>query len=34
MKSLNKNWFAITMTAIVFGLLGYLLGVQNSQSKS
>jgi len=30
MKSLNKNWFLITMTAIVFGLLGYLLGVQNS----
>ena len=30
MKSLNKNWFLITMTAIVFALLGYLLGVQNS----
>ena len=31
MKSLNKNWFLITMTAVVFGLLGYLLGNQNSQ---
>ena len=30
MKSLNKNWFLITMTSIVFGLLGYLLGIQNS----
>ena len=30
MKSLNKNWFLVTITAIVFGLLGYLLGVQNS----
>ena len=29
MKSINKNWFLITITAIVFGLLGYLLGVQN-----
>ena len=33
MKSLNKNWFLITMTAVVFGLLGYLLGNQNSQKR-
>lgn len=26
MKSLNENWFAFTLVAIVFGLLGFLLG--------
>ena len=30
METLNKNWFAFTLIAIVFGLLGYLLGQQNS----
>ena len=30
METLNKNWFAFTLIAIVFGLLGYLLGKQNS----
>ena len=33
MKTLNDNWFVITLTAVVFGLLGYLLGAQNN-SKS
>lgn len=33
MKTLNDNWFAITLTAVVFGLLGYLFGTQNN-SKS
>ena len=26
MKSLNENWFAITLVAVIFGLLGYLIG--------
>ncbi|NQW28137.1 MAG: hypothetical protein HQ474_09525 [Flammeovirgaceae bacterium] len=30
MKSLNENWFLITLTSVVFGLLGYLLGPQNN----
>ena len=30
METLNKNWFAFTLIAIVFGLLGYLLGQQSS----
>ena len=29
METLNKNWFAFTLIAIVFGLLGYLLGQQS-----
>lgn len=33
MKTLNDNWFVINLTAVVFGLLGYLLGAQNN-SKS
>ena len=33
MKTLNDNWFVITLTGVVFGLLGYLLGAQNN-SKS
>ena len=33
MKTLNDNWFAITLTAVIFGILGYLLGAQKS-SKS
>ncbi|MBO6794591.1 MAG: hypothetical protein JJ895_11820 [Balneolaceae bacterium] len=32
METLNKNWFAFTLCAIVFGLIGYLLGSQNSHS--
>ena len=32
METLNKNWFAFTLVAIVFGLLGYLLGQQNNSS--
>lgn len=30
MKSLNENWFIITLTAVVFGLLGFLIGRQNN----
>ena len=28
MENLNKNWFLITLTAVIFGLLGFLLGRQ------
>ncbi|MBK78383.1 MAG: hypothetical protein CMC88_04695 [Flavobacteriaceae bacterium] len=28
MKQLNENWFGITLLAVVFGLLGFLLGKQ------
>ena len=32
MESLNKNWFAITLTAVVFmELFGFLLGRQGKQ---
>ena len=31
MESLNKNQFAITLTAVVFGILGFLLGRQGKQ---
>lgn len=34
MESLNKNWFIITLTAVIFGLLGFSLGRQNSQHPS
>ena len=26
MKSLNENWFAFTLVAVIFGLLGFLIG--------
>ena len=29
METLNKNWFAFTLIAIIFGCIGYLLGNQN-----
>jgi hypothetical protein len=32
MKTLNDNWFVITLIAVVFGLLGYLLGAQNNSN--
>lgn len=28
METLNKNWFAFTLVAVIFGLLGFLLGRQ------
>jgi len=31
METLNKNWFIITLTAVVFGILGFLLGRQGKQ---
>ena len=34
METLNKNWFAITLTAVVFGLLGFLLGKQGKKHHS
>ncbi len=30
METLNKNWFGITLLAVVFGLLGFLLGKQQN----
>lgn len=32
METLNKNWFAFTLCAVVFGILGYLLGQQNAHN--
>ena len=32
MESLNKNWFAFTLVAVIFGLLGYLLGQQGHKN--
>ncbi|MEY2963319.1 MAG: hypothetical protein RL754_580 [Bacteroidota bacterium] len=26
MKTLNENWFAFTLIAVIFGLIGFLLG--------
>ena len=31
MKQLNENWFGITLLAVVFGLLGFLLGKQQNK---
>ena len=31
MKSLNENWFPITLIAVVFGLIGYLIGTNSSK---
>ena len=31
MKSLNENWFPITLIAVVFGLIGYLIGSNSSK---
>ena len=33
METLNKNWFTITLTAVVFGLLGFILGRQCNQKQ-
>ena len=30
MKSLNENWFVVTLIAAIFGVLGYLLGSRNT----
>ena len=30
METLNKNWFAFTLIAVIFGCIGYLLGNQNN----
>lgn len=32
METLNKNWFAFTLCAVVFGLLGFILGKQSAHS--
>ena len=29
METLNKNWFAFTLIAVIFGCIGFLLGNQN-----
>ena len=31
MKSLNENWFPITLITVVFGLIGYLIGTNSSK---
>ena len=31
METLNKNWFAFTLIAIIFGLLGFIIGRQEKQ---
>ena len=31
METLNKNWFAFTLIAIIFGLLGFIIGRQGKQ---
>ena len=31
METLNKNWFAITLIAVIFGLLGFLIGKQGDK---
>jgi len=34
MDSLNKNWFAITLIAVVFGIFGFLIGNQGGVEHS
>ena len=31
MKSLNENWFPVTLIAVIFGLIGYLIGTNSSK---
>jgi len=31
MKSLNENWFSITLIAVIFGSIGYLVGSNSSK---
>jgi hypothetical protein len=31
METLNKNWFTITLVAVIFGLLGFLIGKQGNK---
>ena len=33
MKNINENWFIITLTAVVFGLIGYLFGKQRQKNQ-
>ena len=33
MKNINENWFIITLTAVVFGLIGYLFGKQSQKNQ-
>lgn len=33
METLNKNWFAFTLVAVIFGLFGFLLGRQPNSPK-
>lgn len=32
MEALNKNWFAFTLVAVIFGSIGYLLGKQSKMN--
>jgi len=31
METLNKNWFTITLIAVIFGILGFLIGRQGNK---
>ena len=31
METLNKNWFTITLIAVIFGILGFLIGKQGNK---
>ena len=32
MKQLNENWFSITLIAVIFGLLGFLIGENHNKN--
>jgi hypothetical protein len=32
MKQLNENWFSITLIAVIFGLLGFLIGENHNKT--
>lgn len=34
METLNKNWFAFTLIAVIFGLLGFVIGRQAKTHKT
>ena len=31
MKQLNENWFSITLIAVIFGLIGFLIGENHNK---
>ena len=32
MKQLNENWFSITLIAVIFGLIGFLIGENHNKT--